>query len=201
MIGKGGGKPKAKVASMGRQRGSGAGSRALPPTMKQRPQQQGSFSRTNQNGNPADREKPNRRQKKNNPCFITEACTAAYGNPGDCYELSVLRMYRKEYVAALPDGAQVLEEYRRKAPPIVAAIDALGATGSREVWREIYHRGIQPAVRLITNGHWDEAYRHYRAMCRELEERFLSIEGSAVAQRAPNAACEYTPRTTAGERT
>lgn len=106
-------------------------------------------------------------------CFVSTACAEARGLPDDCYELALLRLFREEHVARLPEGETALADYRDKAPRLVAAVEALGEREAHEVWEEVYERGVRPAVALITNGAWDEAYEHYRAMCAELEERFL----------------------------
>jgi hypothetical protein len=107
-------------------------------------------------------------------CFIAAACTEARGLPDDCYELMLLRLFRREYVEKLPDGAQVLAEYREKAPRIVDAINALGPEAAREVWEELYRTGVKRSVELITNGAWDEAYDLYRRTCADLQTRFLA---------------------------
>jgi hypothetical protein len=109
-------------------------------------------------------------------CFMTTACVEARGLPDDCYELSLLRLFRREYVAKLPDGQEVLAEYRAKAPRVVAAINALPPSEALATWEDLYERGVRPAVTLITNGAWDEAFAIYRGMCAELEERFLPGE-------------------------
>ncbi len=107
-------------------------------------------------------------------CFITAACVEAMSLPDDCYELMLLRLFRREYVERLPDGAQVLAEYREKAPRIVDAINALGPEAAREVWDDLYRNGVRRSVELITNGAWDEAYDLYRRTCADLETRFLA---------------------------
>jgi hypothetical protein len=111
-------------------------------------------------------------------CFITTACVEARGLSEGCYELSLLRMFRREYVEKLPDGQEVLAEYREKAPRIVAAIRALPPVEALAVWEDLYERGVRPAVSLITSGAWDAAFAIYRGMCAELEERYLPGEGA-----------------------
>ena len=115
--------------------------------------------------------------------FITEAATRGAGLSEDCYELSVLRMFRREYVAALPDGEKVLSDYEEKAPKVIQAIDELSGEDSQKVWECLYVAGIIPAVLLITSGKWDEAYGIYRSMCEELDELFLeeNLEGYDTA--------------------
>lgn len=111
--------------------------------------------------------------------FITGAATRGAGLAEDCYELSVLRMFRREYVGALEDGEQVLIEYGEKAPQITQAIEELSGEDQAKVWEFLYVAGIVPAVLLITRGQWNEAYRLYRSTFEELQAVFLegNLEG------------------------
>lgn len=113
--------------------------------------------------------------------FITEAASRGAGLAEDCYELSVLRMFRREYVAALPEGEKMLSDYEEQAPKVIQAIYELSGEDSQKVWACLYVAGIIPAVLLITSGKWDEAYGIYRSMCEELDELFLEggMEGYA----------------------
>jgi hypothetical protein len=65
-----------------------------------------------------------------------------------CYELRLLNLFCKEYIAKQPDG------------------EAL----------ELHARYLAPTVALIVNGRWDEAYAIYRAMCEDMENRYLCEE-------------------------
>ena len=105
--------------------------------------------------------------------FITRAVMRGAGLSEDCYEMSVLRMFRREYVGAMEDGEAVLSEYEEKAPQITQAIDGLSGEDSQKVWECLYVAGIVPAVLLITSGKWEEAYAIYRQMCEEIEALFL----------------------------
>ena len=111
--------------------------------------------------------------------FITGAAMRGAGLPEDCYELSVLRMFRREYVGAMEEGEAVLSEYGEKAPQITQAIDGLSGEDSQKVWECVYVTGIVPAVLLITAGRWEQAYRLYRSILHELQAIFLegSLEG------------------------
>lgn len=114
-------------------------------------------------------------------CFITTACVAAKRLPDDCYELNLLRMFRREYVSRRPDGADILTAYDDKAPKIVRAIDALGYAESRQVYEYLYEEGVKKSVELIVNGLWDEAFAVYLTMCEQLEKRFLREETTVNA--------------------
>lgn len=147
----------------------------------------GFVSKMNNDGNLVTRQSPHKRPRHRPACYVATACLEARGLPDDCYELELLRLFRAEYVAKLPDGEEVLADYREKAPGVVAAIGALGEAEAAEVWEELYERGVARAVALILSGEWDEAYEVYRTICRELERRFLAPETTARDGRAEEA--------------
>jgi hypothetical protein len=151
-----------------------AGEILAPPQIRGKPGiSGGTSSRRNNDGDLFTRQNPYRRARTRSACFIATACAEVRGLPDDCYELSLLRLFREEYVAKLPDGEGVLAEYHEKAPRIVSAIEALGEEGAGEVLEYLYERGVSRAVELILGGMWDEAYGVYEAMCREMDRRFL----------------------------
>ena len=151
-----------------------AGEILAPPQMRAKPGiSGGTSSRKNNDGDLFTRQYPYKRSRTKSICFIATACAEARGLPDDCYELSLLRLFREEYVAKLPDGEAVLVEYREKAPKVVFAIEALGEERAGEIWEHLYERGVGQAVELILGGAWDEAFGVYEAMCREMEVRFL----------------------------
>jgi hypothetical protein len=159
---------------VGRGTSARAGEILAPPQMRGKPGiSGGTSSRKNNDGDLFTRQNPYRRSRTRSDCFIATACAEARGLPDDCYELSLLRLFREEYVAKLPDGEAVLAEYREKAPEVVFAIEALGEEGAGEVWEYLYERGVSRAVELILGGMWDEAFGVYEAVCREMEQRFL----------------------------
>ncbi len=161
---------------LGKNKGSAGGGKGyLTPKnyMNTRGAHKSMYQKPNNDGNLFTRRSPNRKPGYSG-CFITTAVLRAAGLADDCYELSVLRMFRREYVAALPEGEKVLADYREKAPRIIRAIDELSGEDSQKVWWCLYTTGIVPAVLLITSGEWDEAYSLYRSMCDELEAIFLA---------------------------
>jgi len=55
-------------------------------------------------------------------CSVTTACTEARGLPDDCQELTLMRALRDDYVASIPGGSELIEEYYELAPRVVEAI-------------------------------------------------------------------------------
>ena len=109
-------------------------------------------------------------------CYITDACLEVRGlaQADSCYELRLLYLFHKEYIAKLPDGEAVLGDYGRKAPRIARALEA--ERDVQHVRLQIYARYLAPVVALIVNGRWDEAYEIYRTMCQDMENRYLRQE-------------------------
>jgi len=98
-------------------------------------------------------------------CFITTACSEAKGLPDNCHELEVLRRFRKDYIARLPEGPALLAHYRRIAPPIVRALRGTG------VLSKIFGTMVVPAVTLIEQGRPEEALRLYRDTVLDLQRQ------------------------------
>lgn len=77
-------------------------------------------------------------------CYITTAVCESFGKADDCYELTLLRDYRDNYLAQAPDGAQMIQEYYDVAPTIVKHINQKDA--SREIYRQIWETYIGPCI-------------------------------------------------------
>ncbi len=56
-------------------------------------------------------------------CYITTAICEASGKADNCYELTVLRKFRDEWLAKQPDGMYLINDYYETAPKIVSAIN------------------------------------------------------------------------------
>ena len=116
-------------------------------------------------------------EHKATDCYITNACLEVRGqvHADSCYELRLLRLFRTEYIAKLPDGEEVMGDYGKKAPAITRAIEA--EKNVRRVYLELYEHYLGPTLALILNGRWDDAYEVYRAMCQDMENRYLKGAG------------------------
>lgn len=103
-------------------------------------------------------------------CYLTTACVEQRGLPDDCMELMTLRSFRDTYMRKTETGVKDIEEYYQTAPKIVDAI----AQSSRadEVYEQMYNDIIQPCVSLIHEGKNEEAYKKYKKMVQQLEEKY-----------------------------
>ena len=106
-------------------------------------------------------------------CYVTDACLVVRGlaHADSCYELCLVKLFRNEYIAKLPGGDDVLSDYDEKGPRIARAIRV--EADAWQVYLDLYDGHLTTIVALIVNGRWDEAYEAYRAMCKEMEKRYL----------------------------
>jgi len=103
-------------------------------------------------------------------CFLTSACVEAKGLPDDCYELTVLRKFRDEYMANLDCGKCEINHYYHVAPAIVEKIKATAP----EMFGKIYEELVAPCVKMIEEANMDGAHVLYRNYVLELEELYLA---------------------------
>lgn len=111
-------------------------------------------------------------------CFITTACCRQLGKPDDCYELTLLRRYRDTYMAALPDGEDLIALYYDIAPTIVKHIDRRSDSG--RIYDGIWKTYIQPCIRLIEAGSYEACLDLYRTMVMTLKEEFFYTRASSA---------------------
>ncbi len=110
------------------------------------------------------------RAKSSGLCFITTACIQARGLPDDCETLTVLREFRDQYLAQIPDGPALIREYYRIAPKIVQRIDRGG--NSRQVYDALYLL-ISRCVKSILAGSPETALAAYKCMVVDLKKEYL----------------------------
>lgn len=98
-------------------------------------------------------------------CYLTTACMKHYSNNFDdnCYELTVLRWFRDNFVSA-----EDIDHYYKVAPYIVAGID--GDTNPNLVYDYIYDNIVDACVTAIENNDYEFAYNRYKNSILKLEE-------------------------------
>lgn len=104
-------------------------------------------------------------------CYLTTACIKAKKLSDDCFELTTLRWFRDNYLMSFEQGKQDIEHYYEIAPKIVAAIERTQHSGT--TFHYIYNEVVLPCVDLICNKQYEEAYKKYKGVALELEQRFL----------------------------
>lgn len=95
-------------------------------------------------------------------CFITQAVMAAVGGHDSSHELQVLRAFRDGYMLKSPQTAALVKEYYQVAPLVVDALNR--RPDAQQIYVEIYHRFVAPAVQAITQGNMPLALEIYAAM-------------------------------------
>lgn len=109
-------------------------------------------------------------------CFITTAWAKTVGGEfyDECHELQVLRKFRDNYMLANADKyGDMIAQYYREAPEIVAAID--DHIDSTDIYLMLGNDYIKPAVRAIENGHNAIAIEIYTDMFL-IAKRFADIK-------------------------
>ena len=110
--------------------------------------------------------------KLNNPnnssssdgCFITTAVCQYLQKPDDCYELTVFRNFRDNWLKKQPDGKQLICEYYQVAPTIVSCINR--QPDKDNIYQTLLNNYLSPCLKFIEQ-------REY-AMCRDLYVKMVS---------------------------
>lgn len=104
-------------------------------------------------------------------CYITTAVCESLDKPDDCYELTMLRKYRDEYLMSSESGKEIVEEYYNIAPTIVKRISRQENAG--EIYRGIWEDYLNPCIRMIEENRKEECKGRYIEMVRKLEKEYL----------------------------
>ena len=95
-------------------------------------------------------------------CFITTAICDAEGLADDCDELETLRFYRDYVLRYIEGGADMIRQYYREAPDIVARISERADAG--EIWRKLREGYLGDAIHCVKVGAYKAALDIYRRM-------------------------------------
>jgi len=112
---------------------------------------------------------PSRGKARSKGCLLTTVCVQDRGLPDDCDELVVQRQLRDAYVAGLPGGRELIEEYYRTAPLIVAAMEC--DPRRSEIVGRVYDVVTQ-CVYLVRAGQQPKALDQYIELVRGLQQRY-----------------------------
>lgn len=104
-------------------------------------------------------------------CYITTAVCQSLNKPDDCYELTLLREYRDQYLMSTKEGEDIVKQYYNIAPTIVNRISK--EKDSLEIMNGIWKSYLQPCVTLIEENKMEECKEVYSKMVHELERQYL----------------------------
>lgn len=122
------------------------------------------------------------REKKKSGCFITTAACAFQGLTDNCYELTVLREFRDNYLLKTEAGKALIAHYYEVSPEIASRINISNIS---EVWE-----GIRKTVAALENREFVAATEFYRAMVNGLQEG-PSVNHDAIFYKKVNVRLSY----------
>jgi tetratricopeptide (TPR) repeat protein len=102
----------------------------------------------------------------NKGCFITTATLSVLNKPDDCYELTMFRNFRDNWLIHEPDGKSIIHEYYRIAPAIVKEIN--NEKDKTNIYKSIWNDYLNPCLVLLEKGNFIECKKTYTAMVMDL---------------------------------
>lgn len=110
--------------------------------------------------------KPQKESASSDGCFVTSAVCRTFGKPDNCYELTMFRAFRDEWLIKQPDGLRLIEEYYQAAPAIVAEIDR--RPDSETIYQSIWDTYLQPCLHYIETEQYSACKNTYADMINRL---------------------------------
>lgn len=107
-------------------------------------------------------------------CYITTAVCESMGKPDDCYELQTFRDFRDGYLMETKEGQNLVDEYYEIAPGIVMLINM--QQDAEKIYEGIYKKYLLPCLGFIEKGNKEACRRHYEAMMRGLQKKYLHTQ-------------------------
>lgn len=106
--------------------------------------------------------------QENGGCYLTTACMKYYLSDfaDNCYELSVLRWFRDNYVSK-----EDIDYYYKIAPTIVAEINS--DKNPNIIYNYIYDNVVDYCVKAIENFDFQLAYDRYKDSALHLEQLYI----------------------------
>ncbi|SDZ94356.1 tetratricopeptide repeat protein [Selenomonas ruminantium] len=110
-------------------------------------------------------------QGKSGGCFITTAVCDTLGKSDDCYELTMFRDFRDNWMAVQADGEALIQEYYVIAPKIVSAINQL--PNAKEIYQNIWDKSLSGCLRYIEQGNMLACKEKYVEMVQKLRKKYI----------------------------
>ena len=104
-------------------------------------------------------------------CFITTAVCDSFGKVDDCYELTMFRNFRDNWLINQSDGKALIDEYYSTAPTIVDKINKLA--DSPQIYKTIWNEYLKPCLEFIEIGDNKKCKQLYIDMVATLKKRFV----------------------------
>lgn len=103
-------------------------------------------------------------------CFITTAACLTMGKADDCEELTMMRLFRDEWLRNQPDGQELIEDYYQTAPSIVEKINQ--QPNRESIYAMLYQKYILPCVEHTKAKNFADSERIYVDMVTTLKEQY-----------------------------
>lgn len=107
--------------------------------------------------------------KSSGGCYITTAMCNYLGKQDDCYELTILRGFRDNWLYYQPDGEYLIHEYYRLAPSIV---EELNHTQDKDIIYNQIKKCIYTCLSYIWRNQFNWAKDTYVSMIRFLSNKY-----------------------------
>lgn len=104
-------------------------------------------------------------------CYITTAVCESMDKPDNCYELTILRNYRDDYLMRTEEGRELVEEYYDTAPFLVQVLNM--QQDADALYEGIYKDYLMPCIHCIEQSENEECKRIYVNMVRGLQKKYL----------------------------
>ena len=104
-------------------------------------------------------------------CYITTAVCESMHKPEDCYELTLLKDYRDNYLVNKNGGSELIHEYYDIAPTIVKRINKEQDAEVKYQW--IYETYLKKCIQFIEEDHKEECEKIYTDMVNELRKEYM----------------------------
>lgn len=101
-------------------------------------------------------------------CYITTAICEEYGKPDDCYELTMFRAFRDNWLVNQPDGKALIQRYYDTAPGVVEQINQ--QSNRTEIYRHLNDAYLSKCLKYIEAGENEKCKELYIAMMEYLYE-------------------------------
>ena len=109
---------------------------------------------------------------KHHFCYITTAVCDSLGKPDDCYELTLLRNYRDQYLLSTEEGTNIVKQYYDVAPSIVKHINK--AQNHHEIYAKIWKQYLKSCIMMIEQGKEQDCQKLYSNMVYDLKEKYFA---------------------------
>lgn len=115
-------------------------------------------------------ERESANQQNNDGCFITTAVCDSFGKADDCYELTMFRSFRDNWLLNQTGGKDLIDEYYRIAPRIVDKINQL--SDSKKIYFDIWEQYLKPCLSYIETKEYLLCTEKYIEMVHDLKNKF-----------------------------